>query len=153
MYFVAEGELLVSFMLSIILLLVVISAVRRYTRNLIIPSVTILMFLGAILAATPIIGSEIDELYNFIEGLPEIILLVIIPILIFESGRKLKIAQIKKEAIPIGFFAIIGVVLTIIIIGIAVNGVFQIPLLMPTMLQTSRCQTFGWEFLHYEYIL
>jgi hypothetical protein len=31
-----------------------------------------------------------------------------------ESGRKLKIGQIKKEAIPIGFFAIIGVILTII---------------------------------------
>ena len=53
--------------------------------------------------------------------------MVIIPILIFESGRKLKIGQIKKEAIPIGFFAIIGVILTIIVIGIAVNGVFQIP--------------------------
>jgi Na+:H+ antiporter len=124
---VAEGELIVTFMLSISLLLIIISAVRRYTSNFIIPGVTILMFLGAILAAAPIIGFEVDEFYNFIEGLPEIILLVIIPILIFESGRKLKIGQIKKEAIPIGFFAIIGVVLTIIIIGIAVNGVFQIP--------------------------
>ncbi|MGB8642145.1 MAG: cation:proton antiporter [Nitrososphaeraceae archaeon] len=114
-------------MFSISLLLIIISAVRRYTRNFIIPGVTILMFLGAILAAAPIIGFEVDEFYNFIEELPEIILLVIIPILIFESGRKLKIGQIKKEAIPIGFFAIIGVVLTIIIIGIAVNGVFQIP--------------------------
>jgi monovalent cation:H+ antiporter, CPA1 family len=124
---VAESELIVTFMLSLSLLLVIISAVRRYTRNFIIPGVTILMFLGAILAAAPIIGFEVDEFYNFIEGLPEIILLVIIPILIFESGRKLKIGQIKKEAIPIGFFAIIGVILTIIIIGIAVNGVFQIP--------------------------
>jgi CPA1 family monovalent cation:H+ antiporter len=124
---VAESELIVTFMLSLSLLLVIISAVRRYTRNFIIPGVTILLFLGAILAATPIIGFEVDEFYNFIEGLPEIILLVIIPILIFESGRKLKIGQIKKEAIPIGFFAIIGVILTIIIIGFAVNGVFQIP--------------------------
>ena len=123
----AEGELLVTFMLSLSLLLIIISAVRRYTRNFIIPGVTFLMFLGAILAAAPIIGFEVDEFYNFIEGLPEIILLVIIPILIFESGRKLKIGQIKKEVIPIGFFAIIGVILTIIIIGIAVNGVFQIP--------------------------
>ena len=123
----AEGELIVTFMLSISLLLVIISAVRRYTRNFIIPGVTFLMFLGAILAAAPIIGFEVDEFYNFVEGLPEIILLVIIPILIFESGRKLKIGQIKKEAIPIGFFAIIGVILTIIIIGITVNGVFQIP--------------------------
>ena len=85
------------------------------------------MFLGAILAAAPIIGFEVDEVYNLIEGLPEIILLVIIPILIFESGRKLKIGQLKRRLIPIGFFAIIGVILTILVIGIAVNGVFQIP--------------------------
>jgi CPA1 family monovalent cation:H+ antiporter len=124
---VVESELIVTFMLSLSLLLVIVSAVRHYTRNFIIPGVTILMFLGAILAAAPIIGFEVDEFYNFIEALPEIILLVIIPILIFESGRKLKIGQIKKEAIPIGFFAIIGVILTIIIIGFAVNGVFQIP--------------------------
>jgi monovalent cation:H+ antiporter, CPA1 family len=138
---VAEGELLVTFMLSISLLLIIISAVRRYTSNFIIPGVTILMFLGAILAAAPIIGFEVDEFYNFIEGLPEIILLVIIPILIFESGRKLKIGQIKKEAIPIGFFAIIGVVLTIIIIGIAVNGVFQIPLIDALLLGTILAAT------------
>jgi NhaP-type Na+/H+ or K+/H+ antiporter len=50
--------------------------------------------------------------------------LIIIPILIFESGRKLKIGEIKKEAIPIGFFAIIGVIITILIVGIGVNGVF-----------------------------
>ena len=94
----AEGELLVTFMLSLSLLLIIISAVRRYTRNFIIPGVTFLMFLGAILAAAPIIGFEVDEFYNFIEGLPEIILLVITPNLIFESGRKLKIGQIQKRS-------------------------------------------------------
>jgi NhaP-type Na+/H+ or K+/H+ antiporter len=120
------------------------------TRNFIIPGVSILMLLGAILAVTSIIGFEVDELYNFIEGLPEMILLVIIPILIFESGRKLKIAQIKKEAIPIGFFAIIGVVLTIIIIGIAVNDVFQIPfidaLLLGAILASTDSVAVGVKF-------
>lgn len=127
LYFVAESELLVTFMLSFSLLLVVISAVQRYTRNFIIPGVTILMFLGALLSSVPFVGLEIEEFYNIIEEIPDIILLVIIPVLIFESGRKLKIGQMKKEAIPIGFFAIIGVVITIIIIAIGVNGVFQIP--------------------------
>jgi monovalent cation:H+ antiporter, CPA1 family len=124
---VAESELLVTFMLSFSLLLVVISAVQRYTRNFIIPGVTILMFLGALLSSVPFVGLEVEEFYNIIEEIPDIILLVIIPILIFESGRKLKIGQMKKEAIPIGFFAVIGVVITIIIIAIGVNGVFQIP--------------------------
>ena len=70
MHFVAETEQLVTFLLSISLLLVVISAVHRYTRNFIIPGVTILMFLGAILAAVPIVGFEVDEFYNFIEEIP-----------------------------------------------------------------------------------
>jgi CPA1 family monovalent cation:H+ antiporter len=118
---------LVTLLLGLSLLLVVISAVHRYTRNFIIPGVTILMFLGAILAASPIfelVGFDFDAVTAEI---PEIILLAIIPILIFDSGRKLKIGQIEKEAIPIGFFAIIGVVMTILILGIGVNGVFQIP--------------------------
>lgn len=51
----AESELIITFMLGISLLLVVISAVRRYTINFIIPGVTILMLLGAIL---PVIGLE-----------------------------------------------------------------------------------------------
>ena len=125
----AESEFLVTFMLSFSLLLVVISAVQRYTRNFIIPGVTILMFLGAILTSVPYVGFKIEEFYKFIEEIPDVILLVIIPILIFESGRKLKIGQIKKEAIPIGFFAIIGVIITIIIIGIGVTSVFHIPII------------------------
>jgi len=121
------GHLLVTFMLSFSLLLVVISAVNRYTRNLIIPGVTILMFLGAILAVAPLVKHDVDEFYGIIEGLPDLIFYVFIPILIFESGRKLTIGRIKKQAIPIGFFAIIGVIMTILIIGIGVNSIFKIP--------------------------
>jgi monovalent cation:H+ antiporter, CPA1 family len=138
----AENELIVTFMLSFSLLLVVISAVHRYTRNFIIPGVTILMFLGAILPSVPFVGIEVEELYNNnIEEISDIILLVIIPILIFESGRKIKIGQIKKEAIPIGFFAIIGVIITILIIGIGVNGVFHIPFIDALLFGTILAAT------------
>jgi len=121
------GLLLVTFMLSFSVLLVVISAVHRYTRNIIIPGVAILMFLGAILPVVPNLTHKVEDFYRITERIPEIILYVIIPILIFESGRKLSIKQIEKEAIPIGFFAIIGVIITILIIGIAVTTIFQIP--------------------------
>lgn len=140
-YFVAESEPLVTFMLSFSLLLVIISAVHRYTKNFIIPGITILMLLGAVLPAVPIIGFEADEFYNFIEGLPEIILLVIIPILIFESARKLKIEQIKKESVPIGFFAIIGLIMTILIIGVAFVSVFKIPLIDALLFGTILAAT------------
>jgi CPA1 family monovalent cation:H+ antiporter len=123
----AEGELLVNLLLSFSLLLVVVSAVQRYTRNFIIPGVTVLMFLGAVLTSVPYVGFKVEEIYKFIGEIPDIILLVIIPILIFESGRKLKLGQIKKEAVPIGFFAIIGVIITILIIGAGVTSIFHIP--------------------------
>ena len=124
----AEGEsLLVSLMLGFSLLLVIISAVHRYTKNIIIPGVAILMFLGATLVVVPNLTHEVENFYSLVERTPEIILYVIIPILIFESGRKLSIKQIKSEAIPIGFFSIIGVIITILIIGIAVTTIFQIP--------------------------
>ena len=121
------GFLLVTFMLGFSVLLVIISAVHRYTKNIIIPGVAFLMFVGAILSVVPNLTHEVENFYSVVEGTPEIILYVIIPILIFESGRKLSIKQIKKEAIPIGFFAIIGVIITILIIGIAVTTIFQIP--------------------------
>lgn len=123
------GLLLVTFMLGFSVLLVVISAVHRYTRNIIIPGVAILMFLGAILSVVPSLTHEVENFYDITERIPEIILYVIIPILIFESGRKLSIKQIKHEAIPIGFFSIIGVIITILIIGIAVASIFQIPVI------------------------
>ncbi|MGE5821407.1 MAG: cation:proton antiporter [Nitrososphaerota archaeon] len=126
----AEGALLlVTFMLGFSVLLVVISAVHRYTRNIIIPGVAILMFLGAILPVVPNLTHQLEDFYGVTERIPEIILYVIIPILIFESGRKLSIKQIKHEAIPIGFFSIIGVIITILIIGIAVTTIFQIPVI------------------------
>src|SRR5215203_4295986 len=138
---VESSETIVTFMLSFSLFLIVISAVHRYARNFIIPGVTILMFLGAILPSVPFVGFEVEELYNIIEEILHIILLIIIPILIFESGRKLKIGQIKKEAIPIGFFAIIGVIITILIVGIGVNGVFQIPFIDALLFGTILAAT------------
>ena len=137
----AESELLVTFMLGLSLLLVVISAVRHYTRNFIIPGVSILMFLGAMLAIVPIISHEVDKFYGIIEDIPGLVYLVIIPILIFDSGRKLSIGQIKNEAIPIGYFAIIGVIITILIIGIGVNVIFQIPLIDALLLGTILAAT------------
>jgi len=137
----AESELLVTLMLGLSLLLVVISTVRRYTRSFIIPGVSILMFLGAMLAIVPIISHEVDKFYGIIEEIPGIVYLVIIPILIFESGRKLSIRQIKSEAIPIGYFAIIGVIITILIIGLGVNVIFQIPLIDALLLGTILAAT------------
>lgn len=57
-----ESVPLVTLLLGLSLLLGVISAVRRYTENFIILEVTILMFLGAILAPVPLIGIESEDI-------------------------------------------------------------------------------------------
>jgi monovalent cation:H+ antiporter, CPA1 family len=141
LYFMAETELLVNIMLWASLLLVVISAVHRYTRSFIIPGVAILMFFGAIVAIVPVISDEAHRFYGAVEVIPEIVYLVIIPILIFESGRKLSIGQIKSEVIPIGYFAIIGVIITILIIGIGTSFVFHIPWIDALLLGTILAAT------------
>ena len=58
----AESDFLISSMLSFSLLLVVISAVHRYTRSLIIPGVTVL-------AVHPRISLDVEEFYGFVEGI------------------------------------------------------------------------------------
>ena len=83
----------------------IISAIHRYTRNSIIPGVTIMMLIGAVSSLLPSVGFDFDKIYNTIENhSSNLILLIIIPILIFESGRKLRLKDIKTEIVPIGFF-------------------------------------------------
>ena len=102
------------------------AAVYRYTRSFIIPGVTIMMFLGAISVLIPVVNNELDKIYDFTEDkLPDMILLVFLPILIFESGRKLKLRDIKSEIIPIGFFAVVGVIASIFIVAICISTILH----------------------------
>ena len=106
--------------------LIIVSAIHRYTRNLIIPGVTIMMFLGAISVLIPSYHLQLDKIYGFmVNKAPDLILLVVLPILI-ESGRKLRLQEIRSEIIPIGFFAIIGVILTIFLLAISVSIIFHV---------------------------
>ena len=108
--------------------LISVSAIQRYASNFIIPGVTIMMFIGAISAIVPVYGSDFKSVYDsIVDKAPDLILLIIIPLLMFESARKLRLEEIRRQIIPIGFFAIIGVVLTIFLIGIGVRYYFQSP--------------------------
>jgi len=107
-----------------------VSAIQRYANNLIIPGVTIIMFLGAISVLIPLHSSDFKSVYDsIVEKAPDLILLVIIPLLIFESARKLRLKEIKSQIIPIGFFAIIGVIFTILLVGIAISVIFKVPII------------------------
>jgi CPA1 family monovalent cation:H+ antiporter len=110
--------------------LVSVSAIQRYANKFIIPGVTIMMFVGAISVIVPLHSSDFKSVYHsIVEKAPELILLVILPILIFESARKLKLREIRNQIVPIFFFAIIGVILTIFLIGIGVSIIFNVPII------------------------
>jgi NhaP-type Na+/H+ or K+/H+ antiporter len=58
--------------------------------------------------------SKLKNFYKFIEQNPDM-------------WTQIKHRTDKKEAVTIGFFSIIGVIITIIIIGIGVTSVFHVP--------------------------
>jgi len=123
-------EAIVPFLIGSCIFLVLTAAIYRFSRKFILPAVTLMMILGAISGIIPITVSDSDRLfYFFTTEFSDLILLVFIPLLIFESRRKLKLAELKKEAVPIGFFAIIGMVVTIFLIGIPFGFIFGVPLL------------------------
>jgi CPA1 family monovalent cation:H+ antiporter len=67
--------------------LVAVSAIQRYASNFIIPGVTIMMFIGAISVIVPLYSSDIETVYDsIVNKAPDLILLVFIPLLIFESA-------------------------------------------------------------------
>jgi monovalent cation:H+ antiporter, CPA1 family len=105
-----------------------VSAIQRYANNFIIPGVTIMMFIGAVSVIVPLLNSDFKNVYDrIVEKAPDLILLVIIPLLIFDSARKLNIKEIKSQIIPIGFFAIIGVIFTIFLVGMTIGIIFKVP--------------------------
>jgi monovalent cation:H+ antiporter, CPA1 family len=123
-------EVFINYLLIVSGYLLIASVVYYYTRNFIIPWVTIMMIAGLIVIAAPQDLIQTQELYSFVEhSLPEIILLLFIPLLVFESARTLKLRDLRKEIIPIGFYSIAGVIITLFLIGIGISVIFGIPLI------------------------
>ena len=110
--------------------LLLVSAIQRYANNLIIPGVTIMMFIGAVSVIVPLYSSDFKSVYDsIVEKAPDLILLVIIPLLIFESARKLRLKEIKSQITPIGFYAIAGVIFTIFLVGVVITIIFKVPII------------------------
>ena len=60
---------------------------------------------------------------------PHVVLFLFLPLLIFASGRLIDLNTLKSEALPISFFAIIGPLVTSIVIGVPIAWALDIPLL------------------------
>ncbi len=114
-------------LVSLCCLLILFSLVRHYTKKSLMPADAWILIIGIIYGIT-IKEFNLESLPKF-ELHPEFIILLLLPLLIFASGRLIDLQSLKSESVPIGFFAIIGVIATSFMIGAPIAWILNIPLL------------------------
>jgi CPA1 family monovalent cation:H+ antiporter len=108
--------------------LAVASVVYHYTRNLVVPFVGWMLIIGTSYSILRT-NTHIFEEWPSLTLSPEIVLHLLVPLLVFESGRKFGVRDFEKEKIPITFFSVVGVILTVFLVGIPTSFLLDIPLL------------------------
>ena len=94
--------------------LFLLAIVRHYSRNSLLPTEAWLMVIG--------ISYGLIRRHYF-DWLPEVILrpdllfVFILPLLIFASGRLIRLSELRAQMIPVSFFAFIGVIASMFLIG------------------------------------
>ncbi len=58
---------------------------------------------------------------------PEVVLMLLLPILVFASGRSLSPRELHAAWLPIAFFAVPGVILTMLIVGLPLAWLLDLP--------------------------
>ena len=108
------------------LLLVLLTAIAHYSKRSRLPAEawTLIIGLGAGLTAK---FTALD-LIPYAVFSPGVILVGILPLLIYASGRKIRPAVLKDDAVEISYLALPGVVLTAGLFGWGMSWVLDIPL-------------------------
>ncbi len=81
-----------------------------------------------------LVGLVYGELWNsfpalpLLEVSPDLVILLLLPVLVFASARSLPPRHLKSQVVPIIFFATIGVVVTMALIGLPLYAVTPLPL-------------------------
>lgn len=122
-----ESHFILISLVSFCSLLALFAFCHHYTKRSLIPSDAWILiaglFYGIALKEFGITGLPRFNLE------PQIIILVILPLLIFASGRLIELSELKSSALPIGFFSTVGVVATSFLIGAPIAWILDIPLL------------------------
>lgn len=109
------------------LLLMLLTGIAHYSRRSRLPAEawTLIIGLGAGLTAK-FTAFDLIPYALFSLG---VILVGILPLLIFASGRKIRPAVLKADALEISYLALPGVVLTAVLFGWSMSWILDIPLL------------------------
>ncbi len=108
------------------LFLAIAAILYHYTKNLIIPFVGWMMLVGV---AYNIAKAKLDVLNSWppLTLSPDIVMHLLVPLLVFETGRKFRIRDFDEEKYPILFFAFIGSIITAFAIGLPIAWLMDIP--------------------------
>lgn len=123
----SESYFIIISISSFCSLLAIFSITHHYSKRSLIPLDAWILIVGFIYGIV-LKEWDIQNLPHFNLD-PQIIILVILPLLIFASGRLINLNDLKSSAVPISFFATIGVVVTSFLIGAPIAWMLNIPLL------------------------
>jgi len=135
----SDPNFIIIAIVSFCCLLMLLSVTKHYAKDSLIPADAWVLIIGFIYGIC-IKHFELDQLPSFTLN-PEIILLVLLPLLIFSSGRLITASELKSEALPIGFFSTVGVIATTFLIGVPLAYVLDIPMIHGLLLGAAASAT------------
>lgn len=108
----------------VIELLLIISLVAIAVQRLRVPYTVALVTVGLSLSLLePVIGVKIE-----LELLPELILALLVPPLIFEAAFSLNLRELRYNLVPILLLAVPGVIITMVIVALLIASVTSLPI-------------------------
>lgn len=119
--------------------LLLFTAIRHYTRKSLLPAEAWILIAGVVYGAA---GRYTEAKWlPFISLSPEVVFFILLPLLIFASGRLIHTDILKLEAVPIGFYAVVGVIATAFIIAWPMAYILDIPVLHGLLLGSAVAAT------------
>ncbi|MBT4879859.1 MAG: sodium:proton antiporter [Alphaproteobacteria bacterium] len=108
------------------LCLLFFTGIQHYTRKSLLPPECWILLGGLFYG---ILSRYFGDYLPLISLGHDVVILLILPVLIFAAGRSVKPQVLESEAIPIGFFSLFGVVITMFLIGLPIAYMLDIPLM------------------------
>lgn len=106
------------------ILLLILATIKHFSKHSIFPAESWILMAGLLYGIT----------LHFLPGLPvfeltpDLVILLLLPTLIFASARTISPKDVFANGFPIAFLAIVGVVLTVFLIGVPLAFVTHLPL-------------------------
>ncbi|MGB0935646.1 MAG: cation:proton antiporter [Alphaproteobacteria bacterium] len=102
-------------MMGVCAMLAVIAFIQHYAKKSLLPPEAWLMIAGI---AYGIAGRTVTPGLPHVMIEPVVVLMIILPLLIFASGREINLTKLKSVSIPVAFYSVLGVIMSMFLIGV-----------------------------------